>query len=290
MKVISIDLAKISQNSNSRAVYKTVDLTDLMHSMKKDGLLQPVGVIDLGKGQYEAVYGNRRIIAAKRLGWADIPAVILDDKGENDRDVLNLSENIKRANITVQEEGRLYEVLIQRGMKPSEIAVRLDISSQRVDTALDALRNVPKEMNIQILNRVPGTKKPASSITASAYHTVMNIRKNHALNRAQYRSLLTYASSEGVGAPHVAAVAPYVKRGFTVSEAIDQVGKFDRIVLELFVNKKTRKTLESKHKKSIQELIYVALEAMPELGVKRRLKTGGYHSKPETKLRHQATG
>ncbi len=53
MKVVSVDLKDIVQTENSRAIYKAGDLSDLMHSMKKDGLLQPIGLRPIARGKYE---------------------------------------------------------------------------------------------------------------------------------------------------------------------------------------------------------------------------------------------
>src|SRR3990167_3768361 len=121
MKVVEVELKKIDQNENSRVVYKENDITELMQSIKKEGLLQPIGVRKTDDG-YEAVWGNRRILAAKKLGWVTIPANVVDNAdSENDRDFINLAENIKRQNTSVSEEGRLYLAMMDRGLKKEEI-------------------------------------------------------------------------------------------------------------------------------------------------------------------------
>src|ERR1043165_7563349 len=106
MKIINIAIDKIHQNENSRAILDHNDLSDLMLSLKKNGLLQPVGVMKTNLG-YEAVFGNRRILAARKLGWAEVPAVVLDIDSDIDRDILNLLENQQRVAVTLKEEGRL---------------------------------------------------------------------------------------------------------------------------------------------------------------------------------------
>ncbi len=128
MNIKTIDLDLIDQNENSRVVYKRGDLAELMLSMKEAGLLQPVGVKKTGD-RYEAVFGNRRIMAAKKLGWTEIQAHIVDAKTDNDRDILNLIENIKRKNTTLAEDGRVFSNLLHRGLTIKEICARVGITT-----------------------------------------------------------------------------------------------------------------------------------------------------------------
>ncbi len=271
MKMVKVDLKDIEQNENSRAVYKEADLRELMHSMKLDGLLQPVGVRDLGKGKYEAVYGNRRLVAARKLGWADIDCVVVEAVTDNDRDFMNLVENIKRQNITVVEEGRLYTVLLDRGLKPGEIAARIGVSDIRVSTALDAVKHIPADMASRVVNRIGGTNtKKQGKISATAYVAVAHIRKQQQLNRPQWRALLEFASKDGINALKIHTIAPFLKNGFTLEEAIEKAEHTDAVHLNVFVDRTNRERLEKKYNATFQELCIRALETMPELKIQRR--------------------
>lgn len=278
MKIQKIDLNKIEQNENSRVVYKEADLSELMHSMKQDGLLQPVGVMKTANGKYEAVFGNRRIVAAKKLGWADIDANVLDLDSENARDFTNLIENLKRQNVSVTEEGRLYSVLVERGLSISEIAARLAVNKIRVEVALDAMKNVPAEFAKRVVNRISGNKTKGT-ISATAYHTISNLRKSHSLNRPQFRSLLSYAADESTSTLHLHNIAPLLKMGSSLKEAIAAAERFDRIALTVFIPSKLRSQIEKKTGKSVIARIYELLEADSEMQLSRRINNN-YNTKP----------
>lgn len=275
MKFTQVPLNKIEQNENSRVVYKEADLSELMQSMKVDGLLQPVGVKALGQGKYEAVFGNRRIVAARKLGWDEIDVVLISAETDNDRDFLNLTENLKRQNVSVTEEGRLYLVFIERGLTAKEIAARLNIPFTRVEVALDAVHHVPKELASKIVNRAQGVKAPKGAISASAYATIASLRRSEGLNRSQFRSLLEYAQKEDTTSYHISAVAPLVKRGFTILEAVESAQKWERFTIHGFVDKGVRQKLETKLGKSLNEMVWEHLEKVPGLGLIQMPTIGG---------------
>ncbi|HEV7706387.1 MAG TPA: ParB/RepB/Spo0J family partition protein [Gemmatimonadaceae bacterium] len=95
-----------------RKEFRPEELAELEASLKSNGLLQAVTVrraID-GNG-YELIAGERRLRAATRLGWANIPAVV---KEIDDRALLTLAlvENLQRADLNPIEEGEGYQRLI----------------------------------------------------------------------------------------------------------------------------------------------------------------------------------
>ncbi len=279
MKVIKIDVDKIEQNENSRAVYKEADFSELMHSMKLEGLLQPIGVKDLGQGAYEAVFGNRRLVAARKLGWSEISAVVLENvETDSDRDFLNLIENLKREQISVSEEGRLYQVMMDRGLSEKEIATRLNVPPQRVRVATEVIREVPVEFRAKIVNRQSGVKVPGT-ISAAAYVAISNLRKTENLNRGQFRQLLEFAATRDVTASQVGAIGPLFKNGFTLEDAIDQTSRWNRIAFDIFIQQADREKIEKKTGRSMNDLIWEVLETHKELKLIRKPRVSGVYPK-----------
>ncbi|MEP6692059.1 MAG: ParB/RepB/Spo0J family partition protein [Gemmatimonadaceae bacterium] len=89
------------------------ELTDLEASLRVNGLLQPVTVRPAPTGNgYELIAGERRLRAATRLGWSEIPAVIKD---VDDRTLLTLAlvENLQRADLNPLEQADGYQRLIE---------------------------------------------------------------------------------------------------------------------------------------------------------------------------------
>ena len=108
-----IPVAKIRPNPyQPRKEFKPDDLADLEASLKSSGLLQPIVVRPSAESGYELIAGERRLRAATRIGWSEIPAVV---KEIDDRALLSLAlvENLQRTDLNVIEEAEGYERLIQ---------------------------------------------------------------------------------------------------------------------------------------------------------------------------------
>ena len=95
-----------------RKEFRPEELAELEASLKINGLLQAVTVRRSANGKgYELIAGERRLRAATRLGWSNIPAVV---KEIDDRALLTLAlvENLQRADLNPIEEGEGYQRLI----------------------------------------------------------------------------------------------------------------------------------------------------------------------------------
>lgn len=104
-----------------RREFDEAELADLQASLKSSGLLQPIAVRHAADG-YELISGERRLRAATRLGWTDIPAVIRD---VDNRTLLTLAlvENLQRADLSAVEEARGYRRLAEEfGFTHAQIA------------------------------------------------------------------------------------------------------------------------------------------------------------------------
>lgn len=76
------------------------DLTALKDSMHRHGLMNPITL----NSNYELVAGERRLEAAKSLGWERINANILDSNVDNIRQLeMELEENNQRKEFTDEE-------------------------------------------------------------------------------------------------------------------------------------------------------------------------------------------
>jgi ParB/RepB/Spo0J family partition protein len=273
-----IPLAQIEQNENSRVIYKTSDLAELMDSMRRHGLLQPVGVRKLANGKYDAVYGNRRIMAAKKLGWKEIDAKVVGNaETDSDRDILNLIENFKRQNTSVAEDGRIFQKLLDGGLSSKEVSARLGITEQRVQTALDVFNEFPEEFKGVIVNKERGAArgKRTGKIGASMAFTINNIRKKQGLNRGQTRTLLKHAMQDGVNQAQLNSLAPLLKTGMRLQEALGVASRLETITVTFMVDKLHIEKLEKKHKKTIHEMFYELVESTPYLKATRATGPGG---------------
>ena len=120
----SIPIAQIGRNPfQPRREFDSEELGELQESLKASGLLQPVTVRRRqGKDGFELIAGERRLRAAMKLGWKEIPAII---KEIDDRAVLTLAlvENLQRTDLNPIEEGEGYHRLSHEfGLTQQQIA------------------------------------------------------------------------------------------------------------------------------------------------------------------------
>lgn len=104
-----------------RREFNEAELSELQASLKVSGLLQPI-TVRRADGGFELISGERRLRAATRLGWKEIPAIIRD---VDDRTLLTLAlvENLQRADLNAVEEARGYRRLSEEfGYTHAQIA------------------------------------------------------------------------------------------------------------------------------------------------------------------------
>src|SRR5258705_3299762 len=118
-----IRIADITPNRfQPRRTFTEPELAELEASIKGSGLLQPIVVRSQPGGGWELVAGERRLRAAGRLGWTEIPAVIRDF---DDRAMLTLAlvENLQRSDLNPLEEAEGYQRLIDEfGLTQQQVA------------------------------------------------------------------------------------------------------------------------------------------------------------------------
>lgn len=83
------------------------DLTDLMNSMRKHGLIHPV----LVDSEHRLVAGYRRLCAGRKLGWENIDVRIVDVKSKKERLILEIEENRSRRNFSPEDMERARRLL-----------------------------------------------------------------------------------------------------------------------------------------------------------------------------------
>jgi ParB family chromosome partitioning protein len=136
-----VEVGAIEPNPQQpRTVFDEEALTELAHSIREFGLLQPVVVRETGSGRYQLVMGERRWRAARRAGLDRIPAIVR----RTDDDVLlrdALLENIHRVQLNPLEEAAAYEQLLAEfGVTHAELADRLGRSRPVVTNTIRLLK------------------------------------------------------------------------------------------------------------------------------------------------------
>jgi len=114
-------------------------LRELVESVKRHGVVEPVLLRPRPDGRYELVAGQRRLLAARQAGLKSLPAVV---RPLDDRDVLMLSlvENLQREDLNPVDEARAFQALsAEFGLTHEQIAAGVGRGRSYVTNSLRLL-------------------------------------------------------------------------------------------------------------------------------------------------------
>lgn len=121
------------------------EIQELAHSLEQQGQISPIGVRPHpAKPEfYQLIFGNRRLAAAKKLGWKKINADVVNASDEEAL-IIAFSENINRADLSDYEKGLFLQRLHNlSGKTYSEIAKSLGKSISYVSLHVDMVNLFP---------------------------------------------------------------------------------------------------------------------------------------------------
>ena len=136
------------------------DMWDLVDSVKKFGVLEPVVVIPRTAGGYEMISGHRRRRACELAGIATMPVIVR--QLDRDEAVISMVDaNLKRENISPMEKARAYAMKLEAmrrkaGRRTKEEIAALEASGEKPMRADEELAQQTGESrsNIQKLVRL----------------------------------------------------------------------------------------------------------------------------------------
>jgi ParB family chromosome partitioning protein len=139
-----LPVGSISANPRQpRQVFDEEAMSELVHSVREIGLLQPVVVRRTGESSYELVMGERRWRATCEAGHETIPAIVRET---DDDDMLRdaLLENLHRSELNPLEEAAAYRQLLDDfGCTHDELAGRIGRSRPQISNTLRLLHLSP---------------------------------------------------------------------------------------------------------------------------------------------------
>lgn len=137
-RVVELKLEQIAPNPNQpRKFFDDEGLRDLAASIESKGLLQPILVKEIERGQYTVVAGERRFRAHRLINRDSIAAIITD----GDEDEIALIENMQRENLRPMEEAEGLDRLIKlHDYTHDDVAKIIGKSRNRVSELLSILR------------------------------------------------------------------------------------------------------------------------------------------------------
>lgn len=136
--LVPIDRIREPENP-SRLTIDPEAVAALAASLARLGLLEPIGLSTTDAGAtYTVIYGHRRLLAARFLGWYDIPALILP-AGISHLEARQ-AENNQRVQLTPVEEARELAHWHDQGETIPTLAARVNRSANWVAARLRLLK------------------------------------------------------------------------------------------------------------------------------------------------------
>lgn len=129
---VSVPIEQIGNGDDFRV--DSGDIQGLAESMRRNGLLQPIGLCLVTPEGHEAhfrcIWGRRRIAAARLNGWTDIAAMVFDGLRVGDKEIatMRLMENTIRQNYKPLEEAKAVLDALSQGETDTGLAERTGMS------------------------------------------------------------------------------------------------------------------------------------------------------------------
>ncbi len=265
--IMMLDLADILAGDNPRQEFDEVALSELMQSMKHQGLLSPVGVRKLPKGQYKLVFGGRRYLAAKRLGWDKIEAIEIDVSDEKDALIKTSTENVIRENISLPEQGRIFQVLVSKGLTADQIAVRMGCTKAFIRSAMSAYQHIPKKFHDRITFGTRGQRTEEGTIPSTVALAALTIKKENKLNESQVGQLMEWAARHNASVAKMRTAGDMISKGVEPKKAMRDVEYMKTISISMTMKIADIQKLQAKYKMTIHDIMYKRLQNDAEFDI-----------------------
>ena len=147
--VKEVELGKIKPGRfQPRSNFDKEKLEELTASIKKQGVLSPILVRELGLNEYEVIAGERRLRASKMAKLETIPCLI-DQKQDQDALISALIENLQREDLNPVEEARGLDRLKREfGLTQDEVAKSTGKARSTIANSLRLLSLPPKVLDM----------------------------------------------------------------------------------------------------------------------------------------------
>ncbi|MBP5158644.1 MAG: ParB/RepB/Spo0J family partition protein [Treponema sp.] len=128
-----------------RQFFDEEKLSELTESVRREGVLSPIIIEDVGDGSFYIIAGERRTRAARAAGLEKVP-VQLRTYSDTRKLEVALIENIQRTDLNPVEEAEAYMQLMQmEGITQEDVAEKVGKSRSAVANTLRLLK-LPEEM------------------------------------------------------------------------------------------------------------------------------------------------
>ncbi len=138
-RITDLETSQLQSNPlQPRGVILQDSLTDLVESIREQGILEPIVVANTPAG-YQIIAGERRWRAAKILGLPTVPVVVKETTPQGMLE-MSIVENVQREDLNPIERALAYKRLIDEfGLGTNEVAKRVGKSAPTVSNTIRLL-------------------------------------------------------------------------------------------------------------------------------------------------------
>ncbi len=244
----SIPIEKIHlPDSQPRRYFSPEAMSDLIASVKKDGILQPLLVRTIND-DYELVAGERRYRAAKEVGLEEVP-VFIKEMSDDDAKQFALTENLQREDLNPVEETEAILNLLEIRLKTNRKQV-ISLLNQMANSSRKLTDNVVRSEENQIVEEV---FKRVGRLSVESFRThrlpLLNL-PDHILDSI-YQGKIAYTKAK-----LIAKVEDKTQEKQILKEAIDNSLSLNQIKekIKLLTFSKEEETLSSRFDKTYKQV------------------------------------
>lgn len=202
--VVQLQISDIEPNPfQPRKTFEESSLNELAQSIKTQGVFQPILVRKAIIG-YEIISGERRYRASKIAGLDTIPAIVNDYDDKQMMEV-GIIENIQREDLSVIEEAKSYQMLINNlKLTQKDVSERVGKSRSHVANMLRLLK-----LDDEVLDLISTNK-----LTMGHAKVLVNIE-----DQSRIVEIAKAAAAEGLTVRAVEAMAQEEKEAISATKS-----------------------------------------------------------------------
>ncbi len=216
--VVQLQTSDVEPNPfQPRKTFDEDSLKELSQSIKTQGVFQPILVRKTILG-YEIISGERRFRATKMAGLDTIPAIVYEYDDKQMMEV-GIIENIQREDLSVIEEARSYQMLIDNlKLTQKDVSERVGKSRSHIANMLRLLK-----LDDQVLDLIN-----EGAITMGHAKVLVNID-----DKKRILAIATSAAKDNLTVREVEALASEEKEATTASVSKPKIEKKSNEFLRL---------------------------------------------------------
>lgn len=222
-RVVSLPLSALVIEHNVRKILdtETEDFAALVDDIRQHGVRQNIAAElqedNTGGYRLVVVFGQRRVLAARRAGLEMIPALIVPRGDTTERIFFGLAENILRTEMHPLDKAEAYQELIDAGWSAQMLSEKFERKKRTVQgflrlarfpqSARDVIRNNPDHFTTHLLfNRFLGRAWENEDELVLALYEVITGRKAREAGVRQRAEVSMEASLLAQSAQRIAGI------------------------------------------------------------------------------------